>query len=133
MASKSGQRHIFVGSTTGEPSGRPLQGSARSLCICEDSHQNHLALPSKRRYAARVNRTLTDLRAQLGRPARFHIDAEPARKRAAVIATVLWPCGCRAAGGGFDRLALEACVAHRPAGAQRRTRAVALLGRLSRS
>jgi hypothetical protein len=76
-----------------------------------------------------VNRTLLDLRAQLGPPARFHIDAEPARKRTAVVANVLWNCGCRAAGPGFGRLDLRACATHRAATADRRGR-VPLLGSL---
>ena len=92
----------------------------------------YLANPRNRRYARPVNRTLLELRAHLGRPARFHIDAEPARKRTAVIATVIWDCGCRAAGPGLTRLDLRPCAAHRSAAGERRGR-VPILGLLTRT
>jgi hypothetical protein len=59
-----------------------------------------------------VNHTLPALRARLGRPARFQIDAEPSRRRRPVVATVRWDCGCLAEGPGFDALTLQACGAH---------------------
>jgi len=68
---------------------------------------------------AGVNRTLIDLRARLGSPVRFHIDAEPGRKRRPVVAHVRWACGCHATGPGFGRLALAACAVHRPSEAER--------------
>ena len=77
-----------------------------------------------------VNRTLTDLRAQLGTPARFHIDAEPARKRTTVLTTVHWSCGCSATGSGFDRLLLRSCLAHGGSDVRAGVRALPLLGSL---
>ena len=77
-----------------------------------------------------VNRTLTDLRAQLGSPARFHIDAEPARKRTPVLTTVHWSCGCSATGAGFDRLLPRMCLAHGGTDARAGVRALPLLGSL---
>ncbi len=81
---------------------------------------------------AGVNRTLIALRAELGAPDRFHIDAEPGRKRLPVVAGVHWSCGCRAAGPGFGRLELEACSAHRREPAERRhaIRALPFIGAL---
>jgi hypothetical protein len=79
-----------------------------------------------------VNRTLVDLRAQLGAPHRFRIDAEPARRRSPVTVHAGWICGCRASGPGYGRLDLQPCAAHRGAVAERRPlmRALPLIGGL---
>jgi len=81
---------------------------------------------------ATVNRTLVDLRAQLGAAQRFQIEAEPARRRSPVLVHVRWACGCRAAGPGFARLDLQACATHRAMAPERRPlmRALPLIGGL---
>ncbi len=80
---------------------------------------------------ATVNRTLVDLRAQLGAPQRFRIDAEPARKRSPVVVHAGWACGCHAAGPGFERLELQPCTGHGGAAERRpRMRALPLIGGL---
>jgi hypothetical protein len=79
-----------------------------------DSHPISLVRLSFGRYARRrVNRTLTDLRAQLGAPSRFQIDAEPARRKRPVVTSVLWRCGCSAEGTALTSLALAPCREHR--------------------
>jgi hypothetical protein len=74
-----------------------------------------------------VNRTLTELRAELGVPARFAIDAEARRRKTPVITSVRWTCGCRAEGPGLRSLVLQRCVQHRVADARPAGRGVALL------
>jgi hypothetical protein len=59
-----------------------------------------------------VNCTLIELRARLGSPARFQIDAEPSRRKRPVVTTVRWTCGCSAVGAGLKALALSTCAAH---------------------
>jgi hypothetical protein len=80
----------------------------------------------------RVNQSLRDLRAQLGAPLRFQIDAEPNRRKRPVIVTVRWRCGCTATGTGLDRLDAAGCAQHRLASAPPRVpaRTRPLLGTL---
>jgi hypothetical protein len=94
-----------------------------------DSHGISLVQPRIGRYArSDVNRTLLDLREQLGAPVRFQIDAEPARRKRPVVTTVRWPCGCTAAGASLTSLTLAPCLEHAPD--RPRFRGVPVLGGL---